>query len=168
MEIGGGCLDRVQKAISQPYLFPELEQSRVKRSTLEKVRERDARVALRALYRLRNRLGENAFEPVIKAAIDEIRIVYRAEEEKFREKILFSVERQGATTATEISGDTRIGKKHVEQVLVELEKEEVLYRVPKFIPGSDRQYYMWKSNRTDSGEMDDIYTKGVDEIDYLV
>ena len=158
----------MQETISQPYLFPELERSRVKRSTLERVRERDARVALRALYRLRNRLDENAFEPVIKAAIDEIRIGYRAEEKKFREKILFSIERQGATTATEVSGDTRIKKKHVEQVLADLEDEGILYRVPKFIPGSDRQYYMWKSNRTDSGEMDDIHSKGVDEIDYLI
>ena len=158
----------MQKIASQPYLFPELEQERVKKSVLEDIRARDAKSALRALYKVRNKLGENLFEPFVTDAIDQIRRLYNSDEAQFRERILFAIEIQGAGSATEISEDTKIAKEFVDQTLLDLEKKGAVYSVPRYIPGSDRQYFLWKSNRVESGEMDDVSAKGPEEIDYLI
>jgi DNA-binding MarR family transcriptional regulator len=67
--------------------------------------------------------------------------------------VLVAIEIQGATTPTEIAEDSRLPASVVKEILGELIKKNILYLAPKFIPGSDRQYYMYKSNRVKTPEV---------------
>lgn len=153
----------------QPYLFPEMASPRSSPDgqTSDNKRRDDAKSILRALYRLRNCHEENVFEPVITNAINEIRAVSNCTENQFRERILYAIERQMAWTIGEIVEETNLKRDFVQSALNEMARDGLVKFPPKYIPGSDRQYYLVKSTRIDDGEMDVIAEIPADELDYF-
>lgn len=138
------------KNIDQPFLFPDM-------ATVERVAvgcvQSKAKKLLRQLYKLRAQNSENPFIPEIQKLIDKVRNFGNATHTQIEETILYVIEVQMAYELTEIVEDTGLDRKSVENLLLHLESVELVRKVPKYIPGSDRQYYIYKSNRQNVQEM---------------
>lgn len=89
----------------------------------------------------------------INTCLEALRSIARLSDTQTQEIVLHAIERQGATTITEIAGDCRLAQSVVKLVVEELVKKNILYLAPKFIVGSDRQYEMYKSNRVKTPEV---------------
>lgn len=92
--------------------------------------------------------------PRLNLLIEELRSLTRATPTQREEMVLYAVERQGATTATEIAEDTRLHPLMVKEILDSLYKKNLLYKVKKTVIGSGRQNYAIKSHRVKLPEAD--------------
>ncbi len=92
--------------------------------------------------------------PKINLLIEELRSLVRATPSQREEMVLYSVERQGAVSETEIAGDTKLHRKVVEQIVADLIEKQILYKVRRLVPGSDRPQFAIKSNRVKLPEAD--------------
>lgn len=107
------------------------------------------------LYAVRRNLTEDekAGIEALNAAIEYIRILSNSSDSKIEERILYSIERQGCSTVTEISELVKLPKDVCKQFLRSLLEKKLIRKVPRYVPGSDRQWFIIKSNRLDIGEM---------------
>lgn len=115
-----------------------------------------AKKLLRQLYKLRAVNRENPFSPEIQKLIDRVRSFGSASDTQIEETLLYCIEVQMAYELTEIVEDSGLDRQTVKKILNELIEGGAVRRVPKFIPGSDRQYFIYKSNRRSPGEMGDL------------
>lgn len=126
------------------------------------------RKAIRLLLAVRQELGDQLEGSVqISDCITAIRAERRATDDQRRDRILFSIETQGATTPTEIAEDTRLPIQTVNELIEEMITDGRIYRVKKYVPGSDRQWYMLKSARAKMPEAADSLltpTKSIGEL----
>lgn len=90
--------------------------------------------------------------PKVNLLIEELRSLSRATPTQREEMVLYSVERQGATTETEIAEDTRLHKAVVKELVASLVQKGVLYIVSRTVIGSGRPQFAIKSNRVKSPE----------------
>ena len=110
--------------------------------------------AIEILLRARRELGEQAEGLIeITACIDAVKAKSRLTDTQREELILYAIEKQGATTVTEISEDIRIAPSIVKALVERMIEEGLIYPVRKYIVGSDRQYYMLKSRRANIPEV---------------
>lgn len=135
-------------------LFPEMEDQTPPKQSVNT--QKEAKKLLRSLYKIRQKAGDNPLLPKLNNLIDEIRNFQNFTDSQIQEKILYAIEKQMSWTLSEIVEDTGIERKTVERILNELKDNEVVRFVPRYIPGSDRQYYLIKSNRQDVPEMSGI------------
>lgn len=92
--------------------------------------------------------------PKINFLIEEFRSLIRATPIQREEMVLYSIERSGATTETEISEDTRLHRTVVKDLVQSLIDKGILYKVSRLVPGSGRPQFAIKSNRVKSPEAD--------------
>lgn len=92
--------------------------------------------------------------PKINLLIEELRSLVRSTPSQREEMVLYSVERQGAISETEIAEDTKLHRSVVKQIVNALIDKELLYRVRRHVPGSDRPQFAIKSNRVKLPEVD--------------
>jgi hypothetical protein len=92
--------------------------------------------------------------PKINLIIEELRSLTRATPTQREEMILYAVERQGATTETEISEDTRLHRSVVKELVKILIDKDLLYVVPRTVIGSGRPQFAIKSKRLKTPEAD--------------
>jgi len=90
--------------------------------------------------------------PRINALIDEMRSMLKASDTRCEDMILYSIERQGATTETEIAEDTRIHRKIVDGIVADMLERNILYKVSRTVIGSDRPQFALKSRRVKTPE----------------
>ena len=134
----------------QPWLFEEMAGGPGVLSPTDKRYKRAVDILLRA----RRELGEQVEGLIeITACIDAVKAKSRLSGTQREELILYAIEKQGATTVTEISEDIRIAPSIVKQLVEAMITGGTLYAVRKYIPGSDRQYYMLKSSRLRTPEV---------------
>lgn len=134
----------------QPWLFEEMATPGGALSPAEKRYKRAVDILLRA----RRELGDQVEGFIeITACIDAVKAKSRLTDTQREELILYAIEKQGATTVTEISEDIRLAPSIVKQLVEAMITGGVLYAVRKYIPGSDRQYYMLKSARSRTPEV---------------
>lgn len=107
------------------------------------------------LYSVRRELNESekAGLDILNKAIEDVRILSNSSGTKIEEKILYSIERQGCFTLTEVAETVKLPKDITKEILKTLLGKKLIRKVPRYVPGSDRQYYGIKSNRVDLGEM---------------
>lgn len=86
--------------------------------------------------------------------IEDYRSLIRATPSQREEMVLYSIERSGATTETEIAEDTRLHRCVVSELVAALINRGLLYRVSRLVPGSGRPQFAIKSNRVKSPEAD--------------
>lgn len=137
--------------LSQPYLFDMGYPDPAKANA-----DREYKRAIDAILKARRELlsfGQERGLTQINTCLEALRSISRLSDTQSEELILFAVERQGATTLTEIAEDSRLAPAVVKIIAKELIERNILYLVPKFIPGSDRQYFMYKSNRVKTPEV---------------
>lgn len=135
-------------------LFPEMEDQTKPKPRIDA--KQQAKRLLRDLYELRRKSEDNPLLPALNNLIDEVRNFQTSTDSQIQEKILYAVEKQMSWTISEIIEDTGIERKTIERILNDLKEKEIVRFVPRYIPGSDRQYYLIKSNRQDIGEMCDL------------
>lgn len=92
--------------------------------------------------------------PKINFLIEEFRSLIRATPTQREEMVLYSIERSGATTETEISEDTRMHRTVVKDLVQSLIDKGILYKVSRLVPGSGRPQFAIKSNRNKLPEAD--------------
>jgi tRNA(Ile)-lysidine synthase TilS/MesJ len=85
--------------------------------------------------------------PKINLLIEELRSLTRATPTQREEMVLYAVERQGATTETEIAEDTRLHRSVVREMVQSLFDKNILYQVSRTVIGSGRPQFAIKSNR---------------------
>lgn len=88
----------------------------------------------------------------LNSLIEEYRSLIRATPSQREEMVLYSIERQGAVTENEITGDTRLHPCVVKEVVAALMMRGILYRVPRTVIGSDRPQFALKSTRLKTPE----------------
>lgn len=116
-----------------------------------------AKAVIEKLLKVRRSLSpaEERFAlPKINFLIEEFRSLIRATPTQREEMVLYSVERSGATTETEISEDTRLHRTVVKDLVQSLIDKGILYKVSRLVPGSGRPQFAIKSNRVKSPEAD--------------
>ena len=134
----------------QPYLFPVADLPLL---SDDEIRRKGMNV-IRKIYKVRKSLvgGETCYVNYLNDAIARIRAVSRLSDNQREELVLYAIERQGATSLTEIVEDTRIDRKSVEIILESLMNREILYNTRKYTPGMDKKNYMYKSIRVRTPE----------------
>lgn len=135
----------------QPTLFPDYHPPRPPGPVLS-VRQ-SARQLLRSLYALRKTHERNIFLPELNHLIDRLRAFTRASQTQIEESILYAIEVQMCWTFAELCEETQIERRALENLIEHLVAENKVRLVPRYIPGSGRQYFMIKSNRLQIGEM---------------
>lgn len=118
--------------------------------------DREYRRAIDAILKARRELqafGQERGITQINSCLEALRSMSRLTDTQTEELVLVAIEIQGATTPTEIAEDSRLPASVVKEILKELIEKNILYLVPKFIPGSDRTYYMYKSMRVRTPEV---------------
>lgn len=98
-------------------------------------------------------------QPRINLLIEEFRSLVRMTPTQREETVLYSIERQGATTETEIAEDTRLHRAIVKQLVESLIDKGILYKVSRTVIGSDRPQFAIKSRRVQSPEADLAYQR---------
>ena len=112
-----------------------------------KVASRDLINKLYALRRDLDPVQHDQFYGDISKLIETIRRRVQLDDSKMEEMVLYSIEVQGASTPTEISEDIRLPRSTVDRILKDLESRAVVYVTGKYVPGSDRPQFMYKSLR---------------------
>lgn len=136
---------------AQPYLFDMGEPDPIKTAA-----DREYRRAIDAVLRARRflaSLGQERGLRQINDCLENLRSISRFSDTQMQELILKSIEVQGATTIAEICEDARLAPVVVKPIIAHLIEQNTLYKVPRFIPGSDRQYFMFKSSRQRTPEV---------------
>ena len=118
--------------------------------------KKSSKKLLRVFYKIRNEQADSAFLPVINKIIDQLRAFSSATPTQIEETVMYAIENQMCWTIAEILEETSIDKKTLKGVLQILKEKKLIKIVRRFIPGSDRQYYLIKSRRQDVGEMTDL------------
>lgn len=95
---------------------------------------------------------ESLYRAHVNACIDTIRGFSEFSDTKREELVLYAIERQGATTPTEIAEDTRLDPEIIKGILIDLHARGIVYQVKKYIPGSGRPWTMLKSRRAQTPE----------------
>ena len=116
---------------------------------------RRAKLIVDKLLKVRRSLDLNLdarhYEAITRAC-EEIRAFARLTDTQREELILYSIEKQGASTATEIAEDTRLHISIVKKLLDKLFDAGVVYFPDRYVPLSGRQWQMIKSRRTKTPE----------------
>ena len=99
------------------------------------------------------------YRPLFNTFIEDLRALSRLSGSQLEEQILYSIEKQGATTVTEISEDLRMAPEKIKAKVEEMMDRGDLYKVKKYIPGSDRAWYMIKSRRQNIPEADEVFNR---------
>lgn len=109
---------------------------------------------VKKLYDLRRGLDptEQLYVAQINSCIEAIRDLSRYTDSKREELVLYAIEKSQATTPTEIAEDTRLDLSIVKNILQDLHARDIVYQVRRYIPGSDRQYFILKSRRVENVE----------------
>jgi hypothetical protein len=137
--------------IFQPYLFDMGVPDPYKANA-----DREYKRAIDAVLKARREVAASGQErgiTQINVCLEALRSISKLTDTQTEERILYAIERQGATTPTEIAEDSRLAITVVKKILANLISSNTLYLAPKFIPGSDRQYFMYKSNRVKTPEV---------------
>lgn len=92
--------------------------------------------------------------PRLNLLIEELRSLIRSSPTQREEMVLYAVEKQGATTETEISEDTRLHRDVVRELVQSLYDKDMLYKVSRHVPGSGRPQFAIKSRRLNIPEAD--------------
>lgn len=98
--------------------------------------------------------GSTKYYDAITRAVDEIRALAKLSDTQKEELVLYSIERQGATTAGEIADDTRLHISVVKQILDRLFDQGKVYFPDRYVPLSGRQWTMIKSRRAGVPEVE--------------
>lgn len=147
-------LDTISKRMSkQAFLFPELKDEETGETHKAAA---SAKTLLRELYKIRANNPDNPFMPGINALIEKCRNFINAAPSQVEEKILYAIEKQMCWTLSEIVEETKISREVISEILEELKKQNLVRFVSRYIPGSDRKYFLVKSNRQDVPEMSDL------------
>ena len=137
--------------ISQSSLFETIPQSEPPSE------DAAAKAVIEKLLKVRRSLSpdEERFGlPKINFLIEEFRSLIRATPTQREEMVLYSIERSGATTETEISEDTRLHRTVVKDLVQSLVDKGILYKVSRLVPGSGRPQFAIKSKRIQLPEAD--------------
>jgi len=137
--------------LTQPFLFDMGEPDPIRAAA-----DREYRRAIDAILKARRflaGLGQERGITQINACLESLRSISRFTDTQMQELVLLSIEQQGATTISEICEDSRLAPVVVKPILKLLLEQQMLYQVPRFIPGSDRQYFMYKSSRARTPEV---------------
>lgn len=135
----------------QPYLFDMGEPD-----PAAALADREYRRAIDAVLRARRflaSLGQERGLSQINTCLESLRSISRFTDTQMQELIMRSIEVQGATTIAEICEDARLAPVVVKPIIAHLIEQNTLYKVPRYIPGSDRQYFMFKSSRARTPEV---------------
>ncbi len=97
--------------------------------------------------------------PKINLLIEELRSMVRMTPTQREEQVLYSIERQGATTETEIAEDTRLHRSKVREIIESLVQKNILYLVRKTVVGSDRPQFAIKSRRLETPEAGEVFNR---------
>lgn len=130
----------------QPFLFEDMANW----LNSPDAKQMDAKFTIDALLKARKliiKANRVIYLRQVNDAINLIRSLSRLSDTQREEAVLYSIEVQGATTFEEIAGDTRLAIAVVKEVYAKLKEEGRITIAKKYIPGSDRQYYMPKSER---------------------
>jgi hypothetical protein len=139
---------------SQPWLFPDIALADTFVSD-DDLRGSAKSVIDKLLKVRRSFLGtEEIWTDELNKAIELIRSLSRLSDNQREEAVLYSIERQGATTFDEIAGDTHLHVSVVKEIVEKLKTAGRLRTPKKYIPGSDRPYQMFKSSRLAIPEAD--------------
>lgn len=125
-----------------------------------------ARAVIDKILKVRRSLSpaEQEFAlPRINLLIEELRSLVRMTPTQREEQVLYSIERQGATTETEISEDTKLHRVKVKEIVQSLVDKNILYIVRKTVVGSDRPQFAIKSKRLDMPEAGIVFERPSDE-----
>lgn len=117
---------------------------------------REAKRVVDKLLKVRRELsnGSTKYYDAITRAVDEIRALAKLSDTQKEELVLYSIERQGATTAGEIADDTRLHISVVKQILDRLFDQGKVYFPDRYVPLSGRQWTMIKSRRAGVPEVE--------------
>jgi hypothetical protein len=134
----------------QPFLFVEMATDQISIDASHQA----GKTVVEKLLKVRRGLNpeEEHYLIQINACIEQIRSVSRLNDRQREEVILFAIEVQGAITVKEISEDTRLSVDIVKDTLRLLIRQKIVYETPRYVPGSGRQYFMYKSNRVKTPE----------------
>lgn len=138
-------MKKTQDFPAQPYLFEDMAFQLFQGDALRA----GGKCVVDKLLKLRRSLegAEHLFVTQINDCISNIRSITRMSDHQREEAILWSIERSGATTYTEIAEDTRLAVSVVKEIVAELQERGRLARPRKHVVGSDRPNYMFKSTR---------------------
>jgi predicted HTH transcriptional regulator len=135
---------------------PSMAQTLFEAAPVETVPEdQAAKAMIDKLLKVRRSLSpaEEQFGlPRLNLLIDEFRSLVRATPTQREEMVLYAIERQGATTETEIAEDTRLHRSKVRDLVAGLMEKGVLYQVSRTVIGSDRPQFAIKSKRVKTPE----------------
>jgi DNA-binding MarR family transcriptional regulator len=95
---------------------------------------------------------EQAFLPQINECLASVRSYSSLSDTQREELVLHAIEKSMATNIKEISEDTRLDPAIVKAIVQDLGSRGILYQVKRYIPGSDRQYFLIKSRRVKNVE----------------
>lgn len=92
-------------------------------------------------------------------AISQIRFYPNLTNSQMEELILYAVEKFQCVSVTEICEETLFGKEDVKRIVAKLKAENILYEAKRFVPLSDRQYFILRSRRVYVPEADEVFAK---------
>lgn len=116
----------------------------------EDERRAEGKNLLKELYRIRQNMTQiqrEEFGGELGVLIDAVAIRSRLTDAQREEYVLYAIEQSQAGTAREVADDCRLDLKAVKKILDGLESRGIVYQVKRYVPGSDRQYLLYKSNR---------------------
>lgn len=119
-------------------------------------RRRKAKRVVDRLLKVRRNLknGEHEFYNTITRACDEIRAYAKLTDTQREELVLYSIEKQMASTPTEIADDTKLNLDLVKQILDKLYDDGKVYFPNRYVPLSGRQWTIIKSKRVKTPEVE--------------
>jgi len=140
-------------AVFQPSLFPDFKP--VQPVAVVNAKSK-AKELLNQLYQLRQNNQESPFLPGIANLISRVRSFGDATDNQVEETIMYAIEVQMCWTIADLVDEIRLDKNTIEDMLDRLRRRNLIRDVPRYIPGSGRQFYLIKSNRQDVGEMAEV------------
>lgn len=138
----------------QPELFPDFVNTDTTKVVVSETFA--AKKVLRHLYQVRTKNPHNPIAPELNKIIKIARALTGATPTQIEGKILYAIEKQAAWTITEISEETGLSREIVINNLKILIENSLVIKVRRFIPGSDKPNFLFKSKRQNIGEMDDL------------
>lgn len=137
----------------QPELFPDFVNAEMSVNVSEIFA---AKKILRHLYQVRNDNPHNPIAPELDKIIKIARAFTNATPTQIEGRILYAVEKQAAWTITEIVEETGLSREIIINNLKILLNKSLVVKVRRFIPGSDKPNFLFKSTRQNIGEMGDL------------
>lgn len=112
-----------------------------------------ARKMLAGLYSLRQSNRDSPFLPAINETIASVRDFLKSSHTQIEEFILYAIETQQCWTEADLIDETKLSRTLIRHLVARLAEQDLIKQPPRYIPGSDRQYYLIKSTRRRVGEM---------------